>query len=130
VARTASNTHELRSNRRKFGAIGAGVIGQALAGHIVRAGHDVTLSNSRGPDSLTDVVIGLGPQAGRQVAFFAGHDADAKATFAAAVDQFGFAPVDVGGLADGGRLMGRRPRTTGAAARAQTGLEPYARLRT
>jgi hypothetical protein len=44
----------------KFATIGAGIIGQALAAHIVRAGHDVTLPNSRGLDSLTDVVAGLG----------------------------------------------------------------------
>ena len=44
-------------------------------------------------------------EAGRQVLFFAGDDEDAKATFSALVDGFGFAPIDVGGLRDGGRLM-------------------------
>lgn len=183
-----------------FGTIGAGTIGQALAAHIVKAGHDVTLSNSRGPESLSDVVAGLGPHAsagtvaqaaradivflavqwpqirdalanlpdwsgrilvdasnpmqlvdgkpelmhydnptsseivaqlapgarvvkafnslyaqyispdprhpaGRQVVFFAGDDASAKTTFATAIDEFGFAAVDVGPLAAGGRLM-------------------------
>lgn len=184
----------------QFGTIGAGVIGQALAAHIVKAGHNVTLSNSRGPDTLSDVVAGLGRHAsagtvaqaanadivflavrwpaipavlstladwngrilvdtsnpmqivegkpellhfdnptsseivarlapgarlikafnslygqyiapdprhpaGRQVVFFAGDDADAKTTFTAVLDEFGFAPIDVGPLAEGGRLM-------------------------
>jgi hypothetical protein len=44
-------------------------------------------------------------EAGRQVAFYAGDDAAAKATFGALIDQFGFAPVDIGALRDGGRLM-------------------------
>lgn len=40
----------------KIGIIGAGRMGQALAGLFTRAGHDVLLSNSRGPESLADVV--------------------------------------------------------------------------
>lgn len=39
-----------------IGIIGAGRMGQALAGLFTRAGHDVILSNSRGPESLTDVI--------------------------------------------------------------------------
>ncbi|MCX0275595.1 NAD(P)-binding domain-containing protein [Nocardia zapadnayensis] len=46
-----------------FGTIGAGTVAQAVAGHLVRAGHKVTLSNSRGPDTLLDVVTRLGPLA-------------------------------------------------------------------
>jgi predicted dinucleotide-binding enzyme len=46
-----------------FGTIGAGTVAQALAGHLVMAGHKVTLSNSRGPDTLLDVVTRLGPLA-------------------------------------------------------------------
>lgn len=45
------------------GIIGAGAIGQAMAIQLVRAGIDVILSNSRGPDSLADVVGQLGPKA-------------------------------------------------------------------
>ena len=45
----------------RFGTIGAGNIGQALARHIVKAGYPVTLSNSRGPQNLSDVVAELGP---------------------------------------------------------------------
>jgi predicted dinucleotide-binding enzyme len=47
----------------KIGIIGAGGIGLALAAQIIRAGHDVVLSNSRGPASLTDVVQRLGHRA-------------------------------------------------------------------
>ncbi|PRX43871.1 hypothetical protein B0I33_11334 [Prauserella shujinwangii] len=46
-----------------FGTIGAGTVAQAIAGHLVTAGHKVTLSNSRGPDTLLDVVTRLGPLA-------------------------------------------------------------------
>jgi NADPH:quinone reductase-like Zn-dependent oxidoreductase len=42
---------------------------------------------------------------GRQVAFYAGDDADAKAVVADLLDTFGFAVLDLGGLREGGRLM-------------------------
>jgi 8-hydroxy-5-deazaflavin:NADPH oxidoreductase len=184
----------------RFGTIGAGAIGQALARHVVKAGYPVTLSNSRGPQTLTDVVADIGPlasagtvaqaaeadivflathwsvvpdvldalpnwngrilvdttntleivggapvpvdigdqtgseivaahapgarvvkafntlyakyiepdprhDAGRQVIFYAGDDIDAKATIGAILDEFGFAPVDIGPLHEGGLLM-------------------------
>ncbi|ANY05863.1 NADPH-dependent F420 reductase [Pseudonocardia sp. HH130630-07] len=47
----------------EIGIIGAGVVAQAIAGHLVAAGHPVRLSNSRGPDTLRDVVTRLGPSA-------------------------------------------------------------------
>ncbi|WP_331760195.1 NAD(P)-binding domain-containing protein (plasmid) [Streptomyces sp. NBC_01471] len=42
---------------------------------------------------------------GAQVVFFAGDDAPAKADFAELVAGFGFAPIDLGGLREGGGLM-------------------------
>jgi 8-hydroxy-5-deazaflavin:NADPH oxidoreductase len=45
------------------GTIGAGTVAQAIIGHAVSAGHHVTLSNSRGPDSLAELVHRLGPNA-------------------------------------------------------------------
>jgi predicted dinucleotide-binding enzyme len=42
---------------------------------------------------------------GRQLIFYAGDDAAAKATFAEVVDGFGFATVDLGSLHDGGALF-------------------------
>jgi predicted dinucleotide-binding enzyme len=47
----------------RIGIIGAGGIGQAFAGHMVKAGYEVLLSNSRGPDSLKAAVDQLGPRA-------------------------------------------------------------------
>ncbi|WP_135458097.1 NADPH-dependent F420 reductase [Mycobacterium sp. DL99] len=47
----------------RFGTIGAGNIGLALARHVVKAGYPVTISNSRGPQSLAAVVDDLGPLA-------------------------------------------------------------------
>jgi len=46
-----------------IGIIGAGGIGQAFAAQAVKAGYDVVLSNSRGPESLAAVVSRMGPRA-------------------------------------------------------------------
>ena len=47
----------------KFGFIGAGNVAQTYAKHFVRHGHEVVLSNSRGPDSLIEIARGIGPNA-------------------------------------------------------------------
>src|ERR1700722_17562309 len=47
----------------RFGTIGAGTIGQAIAGHLVKAGQEVVLPNRRGPSSLQAMVSALGPLA-------------------------------------------------------------------
>ena len=180
----------------RIGTIGAGSLGQAVAGQALKAGHEVVLSNSRGPESLAGVVEELGPGAsagtveeaadadlvllavpwsaveesvaglprkdgrividatnqfgpgmvvensgvrtgsewvqslipgsrvikafnamyasfiaadpahdeGRQVVFYAGDDLEAKRVFDETVSGFGFAPVDLGPLREGGRL--------------------------
>jgi predicted dinucleotide-binding enzyme len=46
-----------------IGLIGSGHIGSTVARLAVDAGHDVVLSNSRGPETLTDLVDQLGPRA-------------------------------------------------------------------
>ncbi len=46
-----------------IGLIGAGNIGSTVARLAVDAGHDVVLSNSRGPETLADLVADLGPRA-------------------------------------------------------------------
>ncbi|MCA2207257.1 NADPH-dependent F420 reductase [Nocardia rosealba] len=184
----------------KIGMLGAGEVAQAIARHAIRHGHEVVLSNSRGPASLAPLVKDLGalataatpaeaavadlvvlavpwPQipdavaglprldrtvvidttnqfaslsptpeiadlgdltgseyvasllpgarvvkafnalyaqfiapdprheAGRQVLFLAGDDADAKNTVRNLTSEFGFAPVDLGTLREGGRLI-------------------------
>ena len=180
----------------RFGIIGAGNIGQAVARHAVAAGHDVIISNRRGGESLaaaaasvgatpgsvaeaaagvivllavpwaavpaalegltcngqvlvdatnafisfqpmeiedfgdgssSERVASLAPGAhvvkafntlyarmiaadpvhaeGRQLVFYAGDDAGAKARFAEVIEGFGFATLDVGSLREGGRLI-------------------------
>ena len=45
-----------------IGFIGSGKIGSTVARLAVNAGHDVVLSNSRGPDTLAELVADLGPR--------------------------------------------------------------------
>ncbi len=47
----------------KFGMIGAGTLSRAIASHVVKAGHDVVFSNSRGPHTLGAIVDEFGPHA-------------------------------------------------------------------
>ena len=47
----------------EIGTIGAGDLAQAFAKRVLRAGHKVKISNSRGPDSLQEIVNHLGPGA-------------------------------------------------------------------
>lgn len=44
----------------KIGIIGAGNIGSTVAQHFADAGHEVMICNSRGPETLTDLVDELG----------------------------------------------------------------------
>jgi predicted dinucleotide-binding enzyme len=46
-----------------IGIIGAGNIGSQVARAAIAAGYDVVLSNSRGPETLTELVAELGPKA-------------------------------------------------------------------
>jgi predicted dinucleotide-binding enzyme len=202
----------------RIGIVGAGMIGGTAARLFVRAGHEVALSNSRGPETLRELVDELGPAAqagtaedvarfgevvllavpwrnpealppaellrgkividamnpytldgdltdlgestsseetlkrlpgvrlvkafntiwyqhlatrgrtdlpldGRHAIFVAGDDADARAVVSRLIEEIGFAPVDTGGLREGGRRQ--QPGTalynkvlTGAEARA------------
>src|SRR3989441_3382097 len=47
----------------EIGTIGAGTFAQAFAKRALKAGHKVKLSNSRGPESLREIVNQLGPGA-------------------------------------------------------------------
>jgi predicted dinucleotide-binding enzyme len=47
----------------KIGIIGAGNIGGALATRFTELGHEVTIANSRGPDTLTEVAADTGATA-------------------------------------------------------------------
>lgn len=46
-----------------IGFIGAGKIGSQVARAVIAAGYDVVLSNSRSPETLTELVADLGPRA-------------------------------------------------------------------
>jgi predicted dinucleotide-binding enzyme len=47
----------------QIGMIGAGSVACAFAKHLLEAGHQVLLSNSRGPETLKSLAAGLGPGA-------------------------------------------------------------------
>jgi predicted dinucleotide-binding enzyme len=55
-------------NIKTIGTIGAGHIGTAVARLAVAAGYDVVVSNSRGPETLADLVAELGPRASADTA--------------------------------------------------------------
>jgi len=44
----------------KIGIIGTGAIGEGFAKHVAKAGYEVIISNSRGPESLADLVKTIG----------------------------------------------------------------------
>lgn len=52
----------LRLTMTTIGIIGAGHIGSALARALSGLGYDVVIANSRGPETLQDLVAGLGPK--------------------------------------------------------------------
>lgn len=58
------------------GIIGAGHIGSALAEGLVARGYDVVISNSRGPETLADLVARLGERARAATATDAAEAAD------------------------------------------------------
>jgi len=59
----ARPTRDVAATMTTIGLIGAGNIGSTVARLAVDAGHDVVLSNSRGPETLGDLVSQLGPAA-------------------------------------------------------------------
>ena len=61
----------------KLGIIGAGNIGATLAGLFAKAGHEVALSNSRGPETLQDLVSDLNKNAEGEVQAVTAEDAAA-----------------------------------------------------
>ncbi|WP_422386496.1 NADPH-dependent F420 reductase [Cryobacterium ruanii] len=50
-------------NIQTLGIIGAGHIGSQLARSAISVGYDVVISNSRAPETLTDLIAELGPKA-------------------------------------------------------------------
>ena len=47
----------------KIGFIGAGTVTKTFGRHLISAGHTIIVSNSRGPETLSDFVAALGPNA-------------------------------------------------------------------
>ena len=60
----------------KIGIIGAGNIGGALTRRLTTLGHEVSVANSRGPETLTDLVAELGPNASAGTSFEAPEKGD------------------------------------------------------
>ncbi|HEX6973486.1 MAG TPA: NADPH-dependent F420 reductase [Vicinamibacterales bacterium] len=58
-----ADTQEAHVKVKTIGLIGAGHIGSQVARLAVRHGYDVVLSNSRGPETLKELVNELGPHA-------------------------------------------------------------------
>jgi 8-hydroxy-5-deazaflavin:NADPH oxidoreductase len=59
-----------------IGIIGAGNIGAQVARAAVATGYDVVIANSRGPETLTDLIDELGPKAKAATAVEAGEAGD------------------------------------------------------
>ncbi|MET3812364.1 NAD(P)-binding domain-containing protein [Arthrobacter sp. UYEF3] len=72
-----------------IGIIGAGHIGSQVARKAVQVGYDVVISNSRGPETLTELVAELGP-----------HARAATAAEAAAAGDFAVVTVPLKSIAD------------------------------
>lgn len=84
-----------------IGIIGAGQIGQAFAAALARNGIAATLSNSRGPESLKEIAVAIGPtiEAGTR------EDAASKDIVLVAVN-WSKLPAALAGLPDfGGRIV-------------------------
>jgi predicted dinucleotide-binding enzyme len=76
---------------------GSEMISSLAPGTHVIKGFNNMLAGIAGSDPITP--------AGRRILFFAGDDADVKRRFAAALDEFGFAPIDLGDLKAGRALQ-------------------------
>jgi len=79
-----------------LGIIGAGHIGSQIARAAISAGYDVVIANSRGPETLADLVAELGPKARAATAVEAGRAGDvvAVAVPLGALDQVPVEPLD------------------------------------
>lgn len=78
-----------------LGIIGAGHIGSQIARVAVAHGYDVVIANSRGPETLADLVADLGPRAKAGTAVEAGEAGDAVVVTVPlrAIDQIPVEPL-------------------------------------
>ena len=86
---------ELEPDMTTIGLIGGGKIGSTVARLATAAGYDIVLSNSRGPETLADLVSELGPRA--------------RAATPAEAGDLGYDTVDAGPLAEGWRYQPDTP---------------------
>lgn len=83
------------------GILGAGNIGQAIAAQMIRAGQDVLIANSRGPETLREVIDKLG--AGATAATL---EEAASCNVVAVAIPWGFIPAALEGLPEwDGRIV-------------------------
>src|SRR6266550_4575924 len=81
-----------------IGIIGAGNIGQAIAKRLASAGIPASISNNRGPSSLSSIVQGLGAGiTAAELKVAAKADIVIDAMNAASIGPEGFRPFDLGG---------------------------------
>jgi predicted dinucleotide-binding enzyme len=76
-----------------FGIIGAGNIGSQVARLAIAQGYDVVIANSRGPETLADLVAELGPRARAATAKEAAEAADV-AVVSVPLRAYGDIPVE------------------------------------
>lgn len=93
-----------------IGLIGAGNIGSQVAGAVIAAGYDVVIANSRGPETLADLVAELGPRARAATAEEAGRAGDlvVVAVPLRAVSQVPVAPLAGKTVIDANNYYARR----------------------
>lgn len=60
---TTADTTPADTTPKRLGVIGSGDIGSGIARLAIAAGYEVVIANSRGPESLADLVEELGPRA-------------------------------------------------------------------
>ena len=120
-----------------YAIIGSGTVGTTLARLFARKNIPVSIANSRGPDTLSGLAAELGSSVspvpvggklvkafnqlplktlaapipddiGKRVVFVSSDHEDASAEVAKLVEELGFAAIEVGKLAEGGRLIQAR----------------------
>ena len=85
--------HPVGHSMTTIGIIGAGHIGSQVARAAIASGYEVVIANSRGPETLADLVAELGPKARAATAAEAAQAADV-AVVTVPFKAFGSIPVE------------------------------------
>ena len=103
-----------------YSIVGSGNVGSALARIFARAHVDVTIANTRGPESLRELTSELGPTVqaasitdaievpsahGKRVVIVSSNSDAASGVIAQLARDLGFAPIELGRIDEGGRLI-------------------------